>query len=83
MSFKKIEISEITFFDADGNELIGAGAQDGQLRDRVYPASAPSFPTEISRLQFAVVGRTILCAGDEINNKCDVQHRGDPRICHG
>ena len=26
MSFKKIEISEITFFDADGNELIGAGA---------------------------------------------------------
>ena len=40
MSFKKIEISEITFFDADGNELIGAGAHGisdaGQLRDRVY-----------------------------------------------
>jgi hypothetical protein len=27
--------------------------------------------TEIPRLQFAVVGRSILCAGDEINNKCD------------
>ena len=41
MSSKKIEISEITFFDADGNELIGAGAHGisdaGQLRDRVSP----------------------------------------------
>ena len=31
MSFKKIEISEITFFDADGNELIGAKIAPGQV----------------------------------------------------
>ena len=36
MSFKKIEISEITFFDADGNELIGAGGVRPRASCPVY-----------------------------------------------
>ena len=52
MSFKKIEISEITFFDADGNELIGAGAHgisNSNLKFGVRPrASCPVYLHEAS-----------------------------------
>ena len=42
MSFKKIEISEITFFDADGNELIGAWATSRpRLASKVTPSPHP------------------------------------------